>query len=153
MARKKKIEQNRTRYRTVAFRMSDDELIELETRIGLSGRDKQDYLIKSTLYQTLVVVGNRVQFEALSIQLDEITEHLKGLQSASDLDPAMLLPIRTAVEIINGFTDAEKSWDDTRMTRAPENGDFHEKSEMTEMQNRWLRAFRRDDTFLVEEWE
>jgi hypothetical protein len=153
VARKKKIEQNRNRYRTVAFRMSDDELLELETRIGLSGRDKQDYLIKSTLYQTIVVVGNRVQFEALGIQLNEIAEYLKGLESAADFDPAVLLPIRTAVEIINGFTDAEKPWDDTGMTRAPENGEIMDKSDMSEIQSRWLRAYGRDDMLLAKEWE
>jgi hypothetical protein len=153
MVRKKKVEQNRSRYRTVAFRMSENELAELETRISLSGRDKQDYLIKSVLYQTIVVVGNKVQFEALENQLCEIAEYLKGLESATAFDPAMLLPIRTAVEIIDGFTNAEKPWDDTGMTRAPESSEIREKSDMSEIQNRWSRAYRRDDMLSVEEWE
>ena len=123
---KSSTEQNRERYRTVAFRMSDDELLELDARIKLSGRDKQDYLIKSTLYQTIIVIGNRVQFEALSTCLTNIQEKLVSLEKASDLDAAILLPIRSAIEIISGFTDSERPWDDSGMTFAQKNADSDE---------------------------
>lgn len=59
--------------------MSDDKLQELEKRIALSGRQKQDYLIKSTLYQKSVVVGNQVQFEKLKQTLNEIAVELKRI--------------------------------------------------------------------------
>lgn len=96
-------EKNRKRYRTIAFRMSDDELCELEKRVALSGRQKQEYLIKSALYQKIVVVGNQVQFEKLQVQLDEIVNELKRIERAEDITSDLLAPIRTAVEIINGF--------------------------------------------------
>ena len=102
-----RVEKHRKRYRTVAFRMSDDELRELEKRVTLSGRQKQDYLIKSALYQKIVVVGNQVQFEKLRTQLDEIVVELKRITHAEDITSDLLAPIRTAVEIINGF-DLEK---------------------------------------------
>ena len=102
-----RVEKHRKRYRTVAFRMSDDELLELDKRVVLSGRQKQDYLIKSALYQKIVVVGNQVQFEKLRTQLDEIVVELKRITHAEDITSDLLVPIRTAVEIINGF-DLEK---------------------------------------------
>ena len=102
-----RVEKHRKRYRTIAFRMSDEELHELEKRVTLSGRQKQDYLIKSALYQKIVVVGNQVQFEKLRVQLDEIVTELKRIECAEDVTSDLLAPIRTAVEIINGF-EAEK---------------------------------------------
>ena len=103
-----RVEKHRKRYRTVAFRMSDVELCELEKRVALSGRQKQDYLIKSALYQKIVVVGDQVQFDKLKTQLDEIvTEQLKRITHAEDVTSDLLAPIRTAIEIINGF-DLEK---------------------------------------------
>ena len=126
-------EQNRNRYRTVAFRMSDEELTELEKRIKLSGRNKQDYFIKSTLYQTIVVLGNRIQFESLRDQLDEIVEHLRSLEKASDLDLDKLAPVRTAIEIITGFTNADKNWDDNGMTFTPKNAQKSEEYENREI--------------------
>jgi len=130
-------EQNRSRYKTVAFRMSEQEFKELNTRIELSGRDKQDYFIKSTLYQTIVVIGNRVQFETLNNQLYEIGEHLRCLERASDFDLDMLTPIRSAIEILSGFTDAEKPWDDNGMTFTSESCDSREKSKNSATRNRW----------------
>ena len=98
-----RIEKNRKRYRTVAFRMSDDELRELDVRISLSGRQKQDYIIKSVLYQKIVVIGNQVQFEKLKSQLDEIVSELRRIERAEDVNVSLLAPIRTATEIISGF--------------------------------------------------
>lgn len=98
-----RVEKNRKRYRTVAFRMSDSELLELEKRVELSGRLKQDYLIKSVLYQKIVVIGNQVQFDKLRVQLDEILKELQRIIRVDDVAEDLLAPIRTAIEIINGF--------------------------------------------------
>lgn len=103
-----RVEKNRKRYKTIAFRMSEDELHELDKRIALSGRQKQDYLIKSVLYQKIAVVGNQVQFEKLRVQLDEIVTELKRIERADDMTSDLLAPIRTAVEIINGFHTENK---------------------------------------------
>lgn len=103
--KKKKIEQNRTRYRTIAFRMSDGERHELEKRIELSGLQKQDYLIRSVLHQKIVVIGNQIQFMKLNRQLDEIVTELRRIECAGAVHEELLAPIRTATEIINGFSN------------------------------------------------
>jgi hypothetical protein len=126
-------EQGRSRNKTVAFRMSDEELEELEKRIKLSGRNKQDFLIKSTLHQTIIVIGNRIQFESLRNQLDGIVEHLQSLEKASELDISKLTPIRTAIEIITGFTDSDKPWDDNGMTRGRKTAEICDKHENSEI--------------------
>jgi len=71
--------------------------------IELSGRMKQDYLIKSVLYQKIIVIGNQVQFAKLKALLDEIVAELRRIESAEKVSVNLLKPIRTAVEIINGF--------------------------------------------------
>jgi hypothetical protein len=78
-------------------------LFELNKRVELSGRQKQDYLIKSVLHQKIVVIGNQVQFGKLKTQLDEILSELRRIERAEDMSENSLAPIRTAVEIINGF--------------------------------------------------
>lgn len=100
---KKKVEQNRTRYRTIAFRCSDKERSELEKRIELSGLQKQDYFLKSVLHQRVVVVGNAILFESLRDNLHEIKAELERLGCPSDLNPDTLMPLRTAIEMLEGF--------------------------------------------------
>ena len=94
---------NRKRNELVNFRISSEEREELENRIKLSGREKQDYFLKSTLYQTIVVIGNKVQFERLNDEILAIKHELERIQNASEVSEKLLYPIRTALEIINGF--------------------------------------------------
>jgi uncharacterized protein (DUF1778 family) len=90
-----RVEQNRKRYRTVAFRMSEDEWQELDKRVALSGRQKQDFLIKSILHQKIVVIGNQVQFERLKATLDNIAAELS---LSSNLDEELF-----SVDFIRNF--------------------------------------------------
>lgn len=120
MTREWRTEKNRARYRTVAFRMSDYELAELNERVYLSGRQKQDYLIRSVLYQQVVVVGNQMVFNRLGDKLGQIAEQLIRIEKASDLDDEILAPIRTAIDILNGFRDeAGRDSDRAPLTSIP----------------------------------
>jgi malonyl CoA-acyl carrier protein transacylase len=83
--------------------MSDAELAELDSRVKLSGRQKQDYIIKSILHQKIVVIGNQIQLDRLRQTLDEIADELRRIEHAEDVSGELLAPIRTAVEIIDGF--------------------------------------------------
>jgi hypothetical protein len=83
--------------------MSEDEWQELDKRVELSGRQKQDYLIKSVLHQKIVVIGNQIQFDRLRSTLDEILDELRRIERAENVDEETLAPIRTAVEIIIAF--------------------------------------------------
>jgi hypothetical protein len=87
--------------------MSDYELLELNKRVALSGRQKQDFIIRSILHQKIVVIGNQVQYENLKIVLEEIIAELRRIERAEDVDDEWLAPIRTAVEIVEGFSSSE----------------------------------------------
>ena len=73
--------QGRWRNKTVAFRISPEEDVLLETAIALSGLTKQDYIIRRLQGKEVVVVGNPRVYKALRNQLttvlDEQRLHLK----------------------------------------------------------------------------
>ena len=100
----KRTEQNRTRYRTVAFRVSEIEWKELHERIELCGRPKQDYLIESTLRQQLVVIGNRLLLERLDDKLEAVLAELRRIDCMGDIEGEMQVSLNTAIELLKGFT-------------------------------------------------
>lgn len=103
MAKKKRIEKNRTRYRTVAFRCSDAELAELNKRVDLSGLQKRDYLIKSVLNQEITVIGNALLFEKLQSELTSIRKRIGVEGSASGVKSEEFAALRTVAEMLSGF--------------------------------------------------
>jgi hypothetical protein len=80
--------------------MSDEELAELNARVELSGRQKQDFIIKSILHQKIIVIGNQINYDRLRQKLDEILAELCRIEHAEDVSCETLAPIRTAAEII-----------------------------------------------------
>lgn len=104
-----KIEQNRTRYCTIAFRCSEEEYEEIHKRIELSGLQKQDYLIKSALYQEITVIGNRLLFERLSHTLQSIESELLRIQNASEVKNLTLAYLQISNELLDGLKKADIS--------------------------------------------
>ncbi len=105
---KPKNEKNRQRNIGVNFRMTPMEKAELDRRIELSGIGKQNYFIRSLLYQKLVVVGDRSLFELFKAQLNSIESELKRIEVGSDIGGELLLPIRTIIEIMQGLEQWDK---------------------------------------------
>lgn len=87
----------------VGFRMSVQEAEELNERVRICGKKKQDYLIKSALHQRLVVVGNKQVFAECMGKLKSIESELKRLESVREMDEELLTPLRTILEILQGF--------------------------------------------------
>jgi hypothetical protein len=83
--------------------MSEDEWQELDKRVVLSGRQKQDFFIKGILHQKIVAIGNQAQFERLRSTLEDIAVELRQIERVEDVGSELLAPIRTAVEIIEGY--------------------------------------------------
>lgn len=101
--KKSRNEHNRIRSIIVNFRMSPLERASLDERIHLSGKTKQDYLIHSTLYQKIVVVGNQNLFFTLQGKLLNIESDIKKWHCSSDIDKITLFQLQTILELINGF--------------------------------------------------
>jgi len=96
---------NRWRSKTVAFRMSPEEAVELNVLARLSGLTKQDYLIKRVLDKDVVVNGNPRVFKALRNQLSSVLEELRRLESVSTENDELIDLIRYITEILNGLKE------------------------------------------------
>lgn len=103
--KEKKNEHNRKRDIIVNFRMSPEERMELEQRILLSGKKKQEYMIQSSLEQRLCVVGNRKMLENIQKRMDVIEAELKRVVSAAALDMGKLEGVRTLVELFEAVRE------------------------------------------------
>lgn len=97
--KKKKDEHNRKRDIIVNFRMSPEEWAELEQRILMSGKKKQDYMIQSSLEQKLEIVANRKMLMNIQERMDIIETELKRVASADALDMDKLEGLKALIEL------------------------------------------------------
>lgn len=110
MSEKNRDDKNRWRNVTIAFRVSPEENEELNNRVKLSGlRTKQEYIIQSVLHQKVVAVGNPLMFLQFRQNLQRIEEELKRIGRASEMDEELLTPIRSMLEILEGFREHQRT--------------------------------------------
>lgn len=110
MSEKNKDDKNRWRNVTIAFRMSPEENEELNNRVKLSGfRTKQDYIIQSVLHQKVVAVGNPLMLGQFRQNLQRIEQELIRIEKASEIDEELLTPIRSMLEILEGFQEQPRT--------------------------------------------
>ena len=106
MSEKNRDDKNRWRNVTIAFRVSPEENEELNNRVRLSGlRTKQDYIIQSVLHQKVVATGNPMMLVQFRQNLQRIEGELKRIGNASEIDEELLTPIRSMLEILEGFRE------------------------------------------------
>ena len=112
MSEKNRDDKNRWRSVTVGFRMSPEESDELNNRVKLCGfRSKQDYLIQSALHQKINVVGNPLMLVQFRQNLQRIEKELLRINEVSEMDEELLTPIRSMLEILEGFDNGKGSAD------------------------------------------
>ena len=110
MSEKNRDNKNRWRNVTIAFRMSPEENEELNNRVKLSGfRTKQDYIIQSVLHQKVVASGNPLMLVQFRQNLQRIEKELERIEKASEMDGELLTPIRSMLEILEGFREKPRS--------------------------------------------
>jgi hypothetical protein len=91
-----------------AFRLSPEENEELNRRFRLSGfRTKQEFIIQSVLHQKVIAMGNPLMMVQFRKQLLEILQELQRIQSQDEMQEELLTPIRTMLEILEGFEKSE----------------------------------------------
>ena len=79
--------QGRWRNKTVAFRVSPEEDVQIETAVRLSGLTKQDYIIRRLQNRDVVVQGNPRVYKALRNELAAVLAELQRIsfgESVSD---------------------------------------------------------------------
>ena len=102
MSEKNRDDKNRWRNVTIAFRMSPEENEELF-------RTKQDYIIQSVLHQKVVATGNPLMLVQFRKNLQQIERELERIEKASDMDGELLTPIRSMLEILEGFKEQPRT--------------------------------------------
>ena len=103
--KKTKDEHNLKRDIIVNFRMSPEERAELEQRILISGKKKQDYMIQSSLEQKLEIVANRKMLMDIQHRMDEIETELKRVVSADAVDMEKLVGLKSLIELFRAVEE------------------------------------------------
>ena len=94
----------RLRTVTIAFRMSPEESNEFDKRVKLCGyKNRQEFIIESILHQKIVTRGNPLMLVQFRKQLQHIEDELQRLQPGEQIDEELFVPMRTMIEILEGF--------------------------------------------------
>ena len=96
---------NRWRSKTVAFRVSPEEDVQIETAVRLSGLTKQDYIIRRLLERDVVVQGNPKVYKALRDQLSAVLDELRRIEAGQGVNDELLDTIRMITTIMNGMQE------------------------------------------------
>jgi hypothetical protein len=105
----------RKRELTVSFRPSKEQKIAIEKRAELSGLTKNNYIIRSCMYNRIVVVGKKENIKKLIDELQEMNNVMTEIagqimsgnfilegESFNEMKEEYLALVRTIVDYING---------------------------------------------------
>ena len=96
---------NRWRHKTVAFRVSPEEVAQIETAVRLSGLTKQDYITKRLLCREIVVQGNPRVYKALRNELNSVLEELQRIEAGQSIGGELLETIRLIAATLDGMRE------------------------------------------------
>ena len=101
MSEKSLDSKGRWRCKTISFRMSPEEDLQLETFARLSGLTKQDYIISKLLNREVVVQGNPKVYKALRNALGTVIFELRRIENGEKIDEDLLTLIDQIANILN----------------------------------------------------
>lgn len=96
---------NRWRNKTVAFRVSPEEDVQIETAVQLTGLTKQDYIIRRLLNRDVVVQGNPRVYKALRDQLAAVLDELRCIEAGAGVSDELLDTINMIAAIMDGMKE------------------------------------------------
>ena len=96
---------NRWRNKTVAFRVSAEEDLQLETYVSMSGLTKQDYITRRLLCKDVVVQGNPRVFKALREQFNAVLEELRRIEAGAGVNDELMDTIQMMAAIMDGMKE------------------------------------------------
>ena len=105
MSKKNYDNHNRWRNKTVAFRVSAEEDLQLEALVKITGLTKQDYIIQRLLCRDVVVQGNPRVYKALRDQLAAVLDELHRIEAGQGVNDELLDTIRMIATIMNGMQE------------------------------------------------
>jgi len=94
------------KYNTISFRASEYEHKEIDIRVAASGMAKQDYIVRSCIYNRICVVGKKENIQPLVDELKSMHKELQEISASmvpnNDWQNEFLALIKVATEIIDG---------------------------------------------------
>ena len=90
----------RWRNKTVAFRVSPEEDLEIETYVHISGLTKQDYLIQRVLQKEIKVLPNPRIFKALRNNIERLSDEVSRLETVGIEQEELLELVRYVAEVL-----------------------------------------------------
>ena len=109
MSKKNYDNHNRWRNKTVAFRVSAEEDLQLETLVKLTGLTKQDYIIRRLLERDVVVQGNPRVYKALKQELAAVLAELQRIEAGNGVNDELLDVIELISVILGGLKGEEQN--------------------------------------------
>lgn len=94
---------NRRRCKTIAFRMSPEEAVQLDEAVQLSGLTKQDYITRKLLDREVVVQPSPRVYKALRDRFGEVLDELRRVDDGQPVDDGLLETINLIAQILNGL--------------------------------------------------
>ena len=78
-----------------------------------------DQIIQSVLHQKVVATGNPLMLVQFRQNLQRIEHELERIEKASDMDGELLTPIRSMLEILEGFKEQPRTLADMKHLTVP----------------------------------
>ena len=89
----------------MAFRVSAEEDLQLETLVKLTGLTKQDYITRRLLNRDIVVQGNPRVYKALRDQLAAVLGELRRMEAGGGVDDELLATISLITVTLGGMKE------------------------------------------------
>lgn len=100
------VEKNRTRSKTVSFRLTPEEYRQLEYRIKIAGLLKNEFMVRCVLDQPICIRIGKFESDRLSVEVKRLTETLQKVD-VSDEAIHLLLECRSLLEQIILITNGD----------------------------------------------
>ena len=109
MSAKNMDRQGRWRSVTVAFRVSPEEDMLIDSAVRVSGLTKQDYIIRKLTDREVVVQGNPKVYRGLLLEMRAILDELRRIVEGQTVNEDLLTRIDLNTSVMNGMQKEDGS--------------------------------------------
>ena len=89
--------------KTIAFRMSPEEAVQLDLHVALSGLSKQDYITKCLLEGAFTVIATTRMRKAVKERVGPVVAELRRIRRAGDMDNGLVESLETLAAFAGSF--------------------------------------------------
>ena len=93
----------RLRNKTIAFRVSPEEMTQIDTAISLSGMLKQEFYVSKMLDRDINVVGNCKIHKAVYERLYDVLSELKRIEAGRYINQELMNDIKLIIKVVDGL--------------------------------------------------